>query len=140
MATINSYLTFNGETEEAFNFYKSVFGGEFVTLQRFKDMPDDGSMPAGDQNKILHVAFPIGGNVLMGSDVGEKMPAVVKGTNFSISIGTDSEEEATRIFNGLSAGGTVTMPLGKMFWGAWFGMFNDKFGIQWMVNYDYNQK
>jgi PhnB protein len=140
MASINSYLNFNGNTEEAFNFYKSVFGGEFAVLQRFKDMADADSMPANVQNQIMHVALPIGGNVLMGTDVPETMPAVVNGTNYSISIGADSEEEATRIFNGLSAGGTVTMPLAKMFWGALFGMFNDKFGIHWMVNYDYNQK
>ena len=140
MATVNTYLNFNGNTEEAFNFYKSVFGGEFTTLQRFKDTPHADKIPANEQEKIMHVALPIGGNVLMGTDVGETMPQVTFGTNSSISLSPESEEEAHKLFNGLSAGGKVTMPLEKMFWGALFGMFTDKFGIQWMVNYEYSQK
>jgi PhnB protein len=140
MATVNTYLNFNGNTEKAFNFYKSVFGGEFTMLQRFKDTPDGDKMPAIEQQKIMHVALPIGGNVLMGTDVGVTMPQVTFGTNSSISISPESEEEAHKLFNGLSAGGKVIMPLGKMFWGALFGMFTDKFGIQWMVNYDYHQQ
>jgi PhnB protein len=141
MAAVNPYLNFNGTTEEAFNFYKSVFGGEFLTLQRFSDMPSEIPAPAGtDQGRILHVSLPISAEtVLMGSDVPDSYPAPITGTNFSISINTESEEEATKLFNGLSAGGQVTMPLAKAFWGAYFGMFTDKFGIQWMVNYDYNQ-
>lgn len=138
MATINSYLNFNGNTEEAFNFYKSVFGGEFVTLQKFKDAPDADKCPEGDLEKIMHVALPIGHNVLMGTDVSERMPKVHIGNNFAISVSPSSEEETHKIFDGLSAGGQITMPLGKMFWGALFGMFTDKFGIQWMVNYDAN--
>ena len=137
--TVNSYLNFNGTTEEAFNFYKSVLGGEFTFMQRYKDTPEAGKVPEADKEKIMHITYPIGqGNVLMATDVTEAMgmPLIV-GNNFSLSIGTDSEEEATNLFNGLSAGGNITMPLQKTFWGAFFGMFIDKFGISWMVNYDY---
>src|SRR5450432_3244740 len=130
MATLNTYLNFNGNTEEAFNFYKSVFGGEFRTLQRLKDTPDGDKIPANDQEKIMHVALAIGGNVLMGTDITERMPKVIFGTNSFISIDAASEEEANKLFNGLSAGGKVGMPLQKMFWGAYFGFFTDKFGVQ----------
>ena len=142
MATLNPYLNFQGNTEEAFNFYKSVFGGEFVTLQRFKDTPEADKVPANEQDKIMHVSLAIGqGTILMATDALDSMrQTLVVGNNFSLSIGTESEEEANKLFNGLSAGGEITMPLGKIFWGAYFGMFTDKFGIQWMVNYDYNQK
>ena len=139
MATLNTYLNFNGKTEEAFNFYKSVFGGEFRTLQRFKDTPDADKIPANAQDQVMHVALPVGGNMLMGTDVPGNMPPVTFGTNSSISIDAQSEEEANKLFNGLSAGGTVGMPLQKMFWGALFGFFTDKFGVQWMVNYSFNQ-
>jgi PhnB protein len=141
MITINPYLNFNGNTEEAFNFYKSVFGGEFMALVRFKDTPEGGKMPPGDQEKIMHVSLPIGkGNVLMATDALESMGQTLKaGNNFYISISPESEKEATRLFNGLSAGGKIEMPLQKTFWNAYFGMFADRFGIQWMVNYDYNQ-
>ena len=124
MATVNTYLNFNGNTEEAFNFYKSVFGGEFTTLQRFKDTPDADKMPANEQEKIMHVALPIGGNVLMGTDVGETMPQVTFGTNSSISISPESEEEANKLFNGLSAGGKVEpchlkKCFGVLFWNVY---------------------
>lgn len=139
MATINPYLNFMGNTEEAFNFYKSVFGGEFTGIQRFKDIPDGDKMSAEDQEKIMHVALPIGGgNVLMGTDTLESMGhSLTVGTNISLSISAESKEEAEQIFNGLSEGGKVEMPLADAFWGAYFGMFADKFGVQWMVNYDY---
>lgn len=144
MATISPYLTFNGNCEEAFNFYKSVFGGDFPYVGRFRDMPPmpGKEVPASEGDKIMHISLPISKEtVLMGSDSSEAFgKATVMGNNFSISINTGSEEEARRLFNGLSAGGTVTMPLDKTFWGALFGMFTDKFGIQWMVNYDYNTK
>ena len=142
MATINPYLNFNGNTEEAFNFYRSVFGGEFITLQRFKDTPEADRLPASDQEKIMHISLPIGkGNVLMATDTLESMGhALTVGNNFSIAVNAESEEEADKLFSGLSAGGQVTLPLQKAFWGAYFGMLADKFGIQWMVNYDYNQK
>jgi PhnB protein len=145
MATISPYLTFNGNCEEAFNFYKSVFGGEFPFIGRFKDMPpmDGGKQMSPEQGeKIMHVSLPISKEtMLMGSDSSEAFgQATTVGNNFSISINADSEKEADRLFNGLSAGGRVTMPLNKTFWGAYFGMLTDKFGIQWMVNYDYNQQ
>jgi PhnB protein len=141
MATINTYLNFPGNTEEAFNFYKSVFGGEFQALQRFKDTPESGRVPASEQDKIMHVALPIGRhNVLMASDALESMGMKsILGTNFTLSLSTESEAETEKLFNALSKGGKVTMPLDKTFWGAYFGMCVDKFGIQWMVNYDMNQ-
>jgi PhnB protein len=139
MAAINSYLNFMGNTEEAFNFYKSVFGGEFAMLQRFKDTPESDKLSAGDQNKLMHIALPIGNrNVLMGTDALESMGHTITfGNNFSLSISADSKEEAEKIFNGLAEGGDVEMPLQDTFWGAYFGMAADKFGIKWMVNYDY---
>jgi PhnB protein len=134
-------LNFGGNCEEAFNFYKSVFGGEFLTVMRFKDVPAEYQMAASESEWIMHVALPIGqGTILMGSDRPAAMGPTTTGNNVYISINTESEQEATRLFNRLSAGGQVTMPLEKAFWGAYFGMFTDKFGIQWMVNYDYNQQ
>ena len=144
MTLVNVYLTFNGNCEEAFTFYKSVFGGEFPYMGRFKDMPADESkkMPDADANKIMHVSLPISKEtMLMGSDVGgEWSPHFSVGNNFSISINTDSKNEADRIFNGLSAGGIVTMPMNKTFWGDYFGMFTDKFGINWMVSFNEAQQ
>lgn len=144
MAKINPYLTLNGNAEEVFNFYKSVFGGEFAMLQRFGDMPaQEGGeeLSAEDKNKIMHVALPISdGHVLMSSDTfGEHADKCVVGNNISLSVSTDSKAEADKIFNGLSDGGTVTMPLADTFWGAYFGMCKDKFDINWMINYDYPQ-
>ena len=140
MATINAYLNFRGNTEEAFNFYKSLFGGEFTVLQRFKDVPDSG-MPPEDQDKLMHVSLPIGGNVLMGTDaVGLQGKDYLAGNNFQLSVSVESKEEAEKIFNGLAAGGDIKMPLQETFWAPAFGMLNDKFGIQWMVNYDGPQK
>lgn len=141
MATVNIYLTFNGNCEEAFNFYKSVFGGDFPYIGRFGDMPpgeDQGSLSESDMNKIMHVSLPVSKEtMLMGSDAGgEWTSSHVVGNNFSVSINADNREEADRLFGGLSAGGTVTMPMNDTFWGAYFGMFTDKFGINWMVNYD----
>lgn len=144
MVKINPYLNFNGNTEEAFNFYKSVFGGEFAMIQRFGDMPGCDEMPEGkqlaesDKEKIMHVALPIGDGVLMATDSIESMGQKLEtGNNFSISVSADSKEEADKIFGGLSDGAAVMMPLADTFWGAYFGMLTDKFGIQWMVNYDY---
>ncbi len=141
MAAVNPYLNFNGNAEEAFNFYKSIFGGEFPMLMRFKDVPSEYQMGQSDGEKIMHIALPIGqSSMLMGSDVPEAYGSATIGTNFYISISAASEEEADKLFNGLSAGGQVTMPLDKAFWGDYFGMLKDKFGIQWMVNYSYNQQ
>lgn len=139
MATFHPYLNFNGYTEEAFRFYKSVFGGEFSVLQRNDSIPAAYSVPESDRNKMMHIALPVGnGTVLMGTDILESMGHTLKvGNNFSISLITESEAEADKLFNGLSAGGQVTMPLEKTFWGSYFGMLTDQFGIQWMVSYDY---
>ena len=142
MATINPYLNFLGNTEEAFNFYRSVFGGDFAMVQRFKDTPEADRVPDAEKNMIMHIALPIGkNNILMGTDALKSMGhTITGGTNFSLSIDAESEEEAEKLFNGLAEGAKVTMPLAKAFWGAYFGMLTDKFGIQWMVNYDYNKK
>jgi len=137
MPAINPYLNFPGNTEDAFNFYKSVFGGEFLTLQRFKDTPDAGNLPAGVENQVMHVALPIGkSNILMGTDAPESMGfSLTVGTNQYICISPDSREEATKLFDGLSAGGKVEMDLQDMFWGAYYGSLTDRFGVKWMVNY-----
>ena len=138
MATVNIYLTFNGNCEEAFNFYKSVFGGEFPYIGRFKDMPpgEGGKLNPDDAERIMHVSLPISKEtMLMGSDTGGEWASGFKqGNNFAISITSGNTKEAEKLFNGLSAGGTVTMPLGKTFWAETFGMFTDKFGISWMVS------
>ena len=137
MPAINPYLNFPGNTEDAFNFYKSVFGGEFLTLQRFKDTPDAGNLPAGVENQVMHVALPIGkNNILMGTDAPESMGfSLTVGTNQYICISPDSREEATKLFDGLSAGGKVEMDLQDMFWGAYYGSLTDRFGVKWRVNY-----
>lgn len=144
MATINPYLTFNGNCEEAFTFYKSVFGGAFPFMGRFKDMPpmDGKSVPKEEEDKIMHVSLPISKETsLMGSDASLAFgPAPVAGTNFSLSVNADSEAEADKIFNALSAGGKVTMPMSKTFWESYFGMLTDKFGISWMVSFELNKK
>lgn len=139
MATVNPYLNFNGECEEAFDFYRSVFGGEMPKKMRMKDSDFGIPIPEGDGNKIMHVALPIGGGtILMGSDTSDAFgPPAKIGTNFSVTIGAESEADANRLFNGLSEGGQATMPMAKAPWGDYFGMFTDKFGIQWMVSYDY---
>lgn len=139
MAQINPYIHFNGNAEEAFNFYKSVFGGEFAMVSRFKDMANpDYPLPEDEADKIMHIALPIGKhNVLMGSDTPSSMGKHNENENRSkISISAESKEEADKIFNGLSKGGDVEMPIGDAPWGAYFGMFRDKYGIEWMVNFD----
>jgi len=142
MTTENVYLNFDGKCEEAFEFYKSVFGGKFSYIGRFNEMPQDenNKLSEADGNKIMHVSLPISAETnLFGSDtVGAWSPKLVQGNNYSISINASSKEEADRLFNGLSAGGQVTMPLENTFWGAYFGMFVDKYGINWMVNFDEN--
>jgi PhnB protein len=142
MAIINPYLNFPGTAEEAFNFYRSVFGGEFTIVQRFKDTYEAGKLSAEDGEKLMHISLPISnGNVLMATDALEATGhKFIPGNNFSLSLSVNSEAEAEKLFTGLSAGGNVTVPLQKMFWGAYFGMCYDKFGVQWMVNYDYNEQ
>ena len=141
MAQINPHINFNGNAEEAFTFYKSIFGGEFAMIVRFQDL--DLSSPEhpiseNDANKIMHIALPIGKtNVLMGNDVPEMMGQVNENENRSkISISAESKEEADKLFNGLSAGGKVEAPIGDSPWGSYFGMFRDKYGIEWMVDFD----
>ena len=133
MAQINPYLNFPGTTEEAFNFYKTVFGGEFSALQRFGEGQQ---IPATLKDKIMHVALPIGkGNLLMGTDACEEMGfKVTQGNNFYICISPDSKQDADRLFNQLSTGGKVNTPLQDMFWGAYYGSLADKYGVQWMIN------
>jgi PhnB protein len=138
MALINPYLNFMGNTEEAFNFYQSVLGGELF-IQRFKDTPHGENMSAEDKEKIMHVSLPIGGNTLMGTDCLESMgQTLTMGNNFSITICPDSIADTHRIFNALAAGGKIDMRLENTFWATLFGMLTDKFGIQWMVNYQEN--
>jgi PhnB protein len=141
MAILNTYLNFQGNAEEAFNFYKSVFGGEFSAIIRFKDMPAAGKVAPGEEDKLMHVALPVGnGNTLMATDLLESHGHTLKtGNNYTISLSPASMDEANHFFNGLSAGGKVMVPLKKEMWGAYFGMFFDKFGVQWMVNYDERQ-
>ena len=141
MATVNVYLTFNGNCKAAFDFYKSVFGGEFPYIGTFGEMPpgeDNKPLSEEDANRIMHVTLPISKETcLLGSDtVGEWSASFKEGNNYSISINTESKDEADKIFNALSAGGQVTMPMTHTFWGAYYGMFTDKFGINWMVNFD----
>lgn len=142
--TISPYLTFNGNCEEAFNFYKSVFGGNFQYLGRFKEMPPVEGMPVPESEgeKIMHVSLPISKEtILMGSDSSEAFgKATVAGNNFSISVNTTSDKEADKIYNGLSKDGTKTMPMNKTFWGSYFGMLTDKFGIQWMISHEIPKK
>ena len=141
MKAINPYLNFPGNTEEAFNFYKSVFGGEFLFLQRFKDTPEAGKVPDNEKDKLMHVSLPVGKeNILMATDALESMGQKLSvGNNFYLSIEADSKEEADKLYKSLSEGGKATMPLTDTFWGAYFGMLKDKFGIQWMVSHTYNQ-
>ena len=138
MALINPYINFNGNAEEAFTFYKSVFGGEFAKVMRFKDLSDPGfPISSAEEHKIMHIALPIGKNILMGNDVPEIMGQVNENENRSkIAISAESREEADRIFNGLSTDGTIEFPLSDSPWGSYFGMFRDKYGIEWMVDYD----
>jgi PhnB protein len=138
MPTINPYLTMPGTCEVAFNFYKSVFGGDFSHISRFGEMPGDAPVPESQKNKIMHVSLPLGNGIdLMGSDSSEVFGQVtVMGNSVSISVNTDDKAEARRIFDGLSSGGKVSMDLQETFWGALYGMLTDKFGINWMVNCD----
>jgi PhnB protein len=138
MAQINPHINFNGNAEEAFTFYKSVFGGEFAMIMRFKDLSGpEFPVAEKDANKIMHIALPVGKNILMANDVPEILGRVNENENRSkISISAESKEEADKLFNGLSAGGTIEMPISDSPWGSYFGMFRDKYGIEWMVDFD----
>lgn len=138
MAQINPHINFNGNAEEAFTFYKSVFGGEFTKIVRFKDLSStEFQMPEKEAHKIMQIALPIGKNFLMANDVPEILGKVDENENRSkISISTESKEEADKLFNGLSAGGQIEMPISESPWGSYFGMFRDKYGIEWMIEFD----
>jgi PhnB protein len=140
MAQINPHINFNGNAEEAFNFYKSVFGGAFTKIIRFKDLGNtEHPLAESEANKIMHIALPIGNSILMANDVPEFMGRVNENENRSkIFVSAQSKEEADKIFNGLSAGGTVEMPIDDSPWGSYFAMFRDKYGIEWMVEFDSN--
>lgn len=140
MALINVHLNYNGNAEEAFTFYKSVFGGEFSKITRLKDLESpDFPVDEKDANKIMHIALPIGNNTLMANDVPSFLGTVNENENRSkIAVSAQSREEADKLFNGLSAGGTVEMPIQDSPWGSYFGMFRDKYGIEWMIDFDSN--
>jgi len=137
MATINPYINFNGNAEEAFTFYKSVFGGEFETLVRFKDLAsEDFPVSVQEADKIMRITLPIGANTLIANDVPEVLGRVNENENRSkISVSAQSREEADAIFTGLSAGGSIEMPMDESPWGTYFGMFRDKYGIEWTVEF-----
>ena len=139
MTKLNAYINFAGNAEEAFNFYKSVFGGEFTSVVRFKDMPMEGrELPKGDQDKILHIALAIGDDLLMASDAPESMGFQVNfGNNAYLSVHSDSKEEADRIFKALSEGGAIEMTIADQPWGDYYGSFADRYGVRWMVSYTY---
>ncbi len=134
---LNVYLHFNGNCGEVFEFYRSVFGGEFDSFSTFREMPDPMGLPDNEMDSVMHVSYAMGGVTLMGSDVPSAFaPPVEMGNNFSISYQTESREQTEDLFNKISEGGTVTMPLGDTFWGAYFGACTDKYGINWMFNND----
>jgi PhnB protein len=142
MPIINTYLTFNGNCEEAFNFYKSVFGGEFNYISKFSDIPPGSGyeVPENEKNNIMHVSLPVSAEItLMGSDTSSAAGEFIAGNNFSLSIDCDSKEHADDLFSRLSADGKVLMPMSNTFWNSYFGMFTDKFGINWMVSYELQQ-
>ena len=142
MATISPYINFNGNAEEAFNFYKSVFGGEFETVVRFKDLEgSDFPIAENDANKIMRIVLPIGGSALIANDIPESLGTVDENENRSkISVNTQSREEADKIFAGLTEGAVIEMTLSDSPWGTYFGMFRDKYGIEWTVEFDSNRK
>jgi PhnB protein len=144
MTTLNVYLIFNGNCEEAFNFYRTVFKGEFQTVSRYKDMPPDGgkTLSSAEGEKLMHISLPISKETfLMGSDAGgDWAPNYKAGNNFSLSVNSGTREEADKLYKELSAKGTSTMPMAVTFWGSYFGMLTDRFGINWMISVEDNVK
>ena len=135
--TLNTYLYFSGNCREAFELYRSVFGGEFQIMQTFGDGPPEMDIPEGEHDNIMHVSYPIGSSVLMGSDIPTNFgPPMERGSNFAISYSAKSREEADDLFAKISESGAVTMPLGDQFWGGYFGSCTDRFGINWQFNYE----
>ncbi len=133
--SLSTYLTFDGNCREAFEFYRSVFGGEFESFQTFAEASEHMPVSGEEKDRVLHVSLPIGASILMGSDISSAAPPLVTGNNFSISIEAESRKQCDELFAKLSAGGSVVMPLGDMFWGAYFGLGTDRFGINWMISY-----
>lgn len=142
MAIINPSINFNGNAEEAFLFYQSVFGGNFGKIVRFKDLGGSGyPIDESEADKIMHITLAIGNNVLIGNDVPQSMGTVNEQENRSkISISAASREEADQLFNGLTAGGSVEVPMNDSPWGSYFGMFRDKYGIEWMIDFNPNEQ
>jgi len=138
MAVINPHINFNGNAEEAFLFYQSIFGGEFVKIMRFKDLSSpEFPIPEKEANKIMHISLPIGKNLLIANDVPEILGKVNENENRSkISVSAATREEADKIFTGLSAGASIEFPMGDSPWGSYFGALRDKFGIEWMIEFD----
>ena len=135
--TLSIYLNFDGNCRDAFEFYRSVFGSDYIHISTFSEGPDDMPVSEEEKDRIMHVSLPIGSSVLMGSDTSLSFsPPHQAGNNFSVSCHPSSREETERLFNAMSAGGTVTMPLDDMFWGSYFGACVDKFGIPWQFNHD----
>ena len=138
--TLSTYLTFDGNCREAFEFYRSVFGGDFEVIQTFGDGPDGMPVPEDERDRVMHVSYPIGSSVLMGSDSLSSSPEPTQiGNNFSISYLSISREETDELFAGISEGGVVVAPLEEMFWGSYFGACTDKFGINWQFNCELQQ-
>jgi PhnB protein len=138
MAQINPHINFNGNAEEAFHFYKSIFGGDFAKVTRLKEISSpEFPVPESDAEKILHISLPIGKNKLIGNDVPSFLGSVNENENRSkISISAESRAEADHLFNGLSNGGSVEMPMEDSPWGVYFGMFRDKYGIEWIIEFE----
>lgn len=140
MPKINPYLNFDGTAEEAFNFYKSVFGGEFQGVHRMDGTPGSENLPENEKNRIMHISLPVGDELLMASDIMPSMGhTLAVGNNNYVSIFTDSREQADQYFNGLSVGGAIEMPMEDQFWGDYFGAFRDKYGVNWMINFPAQQ-
>lgn len=139
---MHPYLNFDGKAEEAFNFYKSVFGGEFLAVYRMSEAPGTENLGDDERNRLMHISLPINEHtILMASDIVPSMGhTLTEGNNMHISLQPSSREEADKLYDGLSAGGKIEMPIGDTFWGAYFGSFKDKYGIYWMINYDHNQQ
>ena len=141
---LNTYLNFRGNCREAFEFYRSVFGGDFQTMTTFREGPPDmGDMGVAEEERdgVMHVSLPVGDSVLMGSDIPTGFgPPIVEGNNFSVSVSAESREQTDDLFANLSEGGNVTMPLADMFWGDYFGSCTDKFGINWQVGFHGHQE
>jgi PhnB protein len=142
MQNTDIYLHFNGNSEQAFSFYKTIFGGNYIAVQRYKDVPGAEKMSVEDQEKMIHISLKLSpSTTLMASDMLSKDGDALKlGNNFHICLQADNEKEADKLFQALSSGGKIEMPMNKTFWGAYFGMCQDKFGLLWMINFTYPQK